>query len=130
MELRLIDFQATNLTSPMWDISYFFYTSASSEENLAKLDSYLEIYYDALSSTIKELGSDPETMYPKYLMEEHWKVFSRFSLIMAILFLTRICDEIAQNTVDLIDGKVLNKEELLVQKVRPLLQHFIDKGFL
>lgn len=114
----------------MWDISYFFYTSASSEENLAKLDSYLEIYYDALSSTIKELGSDPETMYPKYLMEEHWKVFSRFSLIMAILFLTRICDEIAQNTVDLIDGKVLNKEELLVQKVRPLLQHFIDKGFL
>ncbi|GJQ73416.1 hypothetical protein Trydic_g15884, partial [Trypoxylus dichotomus] len=59
-DIRLIDFQAVKLNSPVLDLCYVFYAAASSEESLAKLDWYLDVYHQSLSNTIKELGSDPE----------------------------------------------------------------------
>lgn len=121
----------------MWDLSYFFYSSASSEENLSKLDSYLDTYYEILSTTVKKLGSDPEKLYPKRLMKEQWKLFSQFSLIMAVMIIGRVAEEEVPNIVDMVENPTDDMEEvnpakgeLYMKSIRPLLQHFLDRDLL
>ncbi|KAK9712055.1 Ecdysteroid kinase-like family [Popillia japonica] len=50
-DIMLIDWQLLRQASPVFDISYFFYTIAS-EDALNNLDDYLRIYHEELSKRI------------------------------------------------------------------------------
>lgn len=87
MQVRLIDFQIARLAPPVIDLTHFLCIGASLDV-MEQLDTYLEMYYESLSDFLKELGSDPEEVYPHQVFIEQWKKFGKFGLAM-LLFMLR-----------------------------------------
>ncbi|KAK9732378.1 Ecdysteroid kinase-like family [Popillia japonica] len=85
-DVMLVDWQLLRPTSPVFDLSYFYLTIAT-EESLNKLDYYLDVYYGELSRHLKELGSDPEVLYPKSVFEKEWKQHCKYGFAMAFILL-------------------------------------------
>ncbi|RZC42290.1 EcKinase, DUF1679, and/or APH domain containing protein [Asbolus verrucosus] len=96
-DIRLIDWQIIKVGSPVCDLSYCLYSGAS-KKVFDNLNEYLKIYYDSFSSFVRELGSDPEKLFPFDALKEHWKKYSRFGMIMALTILRM---------------KLTNKEDLI-----------------
>lgn len=82
--MKLVDFQIVRLGTPVHDLSYFFYTGGS-KALFDKLDDYLKIYHDSLSKNLRELGSDPEKLYPFKQLKNDWKNYARFGVILSLL---------------------------------------------
>lgn len=130
-----------NVGSPMLDLSYAFYASCTSEENLSQLDYYLDVYYDALSATIKELGSNPDQLYPKSVIKEHWKKYCSFSLIIVISLIASSLYNVQLNIVETMDNPMSEEEqerflndywdrEEFARRMGILFQHLIDNDFI
>lgn len=83
-DLRLLDHQLLRDTTPVHDLSYFFYSGAS-KVDFDKLDEYLEIYYRSFSSFAKELGFDPNDLLPFEALKSDWKNFAFLGVYMGIL---------------------------------------------
>lgn len=82
--MKLIDFQIINESSPVYDLSYFFYVGATKEQ-FDKFDHYLKIYHDSLSKNLRELGSNPEKLYPLEQLRKDWAKHSAYGLIFSLL---------------------------------------------
>lgn len=129
-------------TSPVIDLSYFLYT-ISSEESLAKTQTYLDIYYEELSEEIRKLGSDPDVCYPRTVFDEEWKQRCKFGFAAAFLLLKLMLasgDEIPDmesldlnNMADAERMEFLTKMNNVTEVVRRLrvLGHFmVDNGYI
>lgn len=91
--MRHLDFQVSKVATPAHDLSYFLLTS-SPKRILDNLDKYLQMYYKSMSEFLKELGSDPEVLYPHPTFMEHWKRHARFGFTMALFgFRFFLCEE-------------------------------------
>ncbi|KAK9712058.1 Ecdysteroid kinase-like family [Popillia japonica] len=141
LDLRLIDFQGVKVASPMMDLTYSFYGSCTSEENLSLLDYYLDVYYEALSGTIKELGSNPDKLYPKSLIKEDWKKFCGFSLTIAIPVIRASLLDVEFNIVEAVENPPSEEEQErflndnydnqeFARRMGVLFQHLIDHDFI
>ncbi|KAI4467392.1 hypothetical protein MML48_2g00009470 [Holotrichia oblita] len=87
-DVMLLDWQITRFASPVLDLAYFFYTTApASKKTLKKVDYFLEFYYEELSRQIKQMGSDPNKLYPLSILKKEWQEYSRFGFSMAFLIL-------------------------------------------
>ncbi|KAJ8925785.1 hypothetical protein NQ315_009635 [Exocentrus adspersus] len=86
LQVAIVDWQLARLHSPVLDLSYFLY-STSSEEQLERFDELLEGYYSSFSSTIRELGCEPEELYSFTTLKEHWKKYSLFGILMVVFCL-------------------------------------------
>ncbi|KRT78404.1 phosphotransferase [Oryctes borbonicus] len=138
-ELRLIDYQGMKLASPALDLSYVFYATSTSEDNFIQLDYFLDQYYEALSATVIELGSNPQALFPKELIKEDWKTFCGFSVAMAVYTaISMFCEGGAPNIVDLIvnppttedDNRYVINEDECTKWTTCLFKHLISNGFL
>ncbi|KAI4466682.1 hypothetical protein MML48_2g00018009 [Holotrichia oblita] len=89
VDLRLVDFQAVRQTLPVTDLSYFFYCSANTQENLDKLDFYLDYYYENLKDFLEKLGNDVDKIYPHDTFKDDWKRFCKYGIMMT-LSITRV----------------------------------------
>lgn len=84
--MKLIDFQLIREGSPVFDLSYFFYTGGT-KELFNKLNDFLKIYHDSLSKNLRELGSDPEKLYPFEQLQEDWKNYGLFGVVLSLFIL-------------------------------------------
>ncbi|KAI4466684.1 hypothetical protein MML48_2g00013522 [Holotrichia oblita] len=84
VDLRLVDFQLVRKTLPVIDLSNFFYCSAITQENLDKLDFYLDYYYENLKEVLKKLGSNADKIYPYDKFKENWRKFGKYGIIMTL----------------------------------------------
>jgi hypothetical protein len=122
--------------NPVCDLSYFFY-SGGSKEHFDKLENYLNIYHESFSKAAKNLGSDPEKIFPREALTRDWKIHSRFGLLLSLLLtkmklVSKEDSESMINTAnertELDSGKLfmdLNYNEILYKKrVRDILVHF------
>lgn len=82
-------------------------------------ESFLDVYYKSLSSFLTRLGSDPEKVFPRNVLDQHLKKFGKFGLAMAIMVLpiftsnpedTPDMDEIAEKFKDAQDNGVEFKQ--------------------
>lgn len=130
-----IDWQITQPASLVHDLSYFFYTTAS-EEALAKLDTYLDVYYTELCEEIKRLGSDPTVLYPRSVFDDEWKRYCKYGFTMCfMLFKVMLAnkDEVPQMDVGNPEDqlfKKLNKEDEYTRRIRILTEFMVDKDYL
>ncbi|ENN80758.1 uncharacterized protein LOC109533288 [Dendroctonus ponderosae] len=81
-----LDFQISSPGSPVLDLSYHLYATASGQE-LAHLKELLDIYYSSLSDTLKKFDCDPEVVFPYSELVLQWKKYSAFGVMMAIFVL-------------------------------------------
>lgn len=138
----LVDWQLFRPTSPVFDLSYFFY-NISTEETLNKLDSYLDIYYAELCDGIEKLGSDPEVLYPKRIFREEWKKHCKFGFAFAFLLVKlMLAKQDEAPKVDEIDYENLKdadkvdlfpkfeNEKEYEKRIRMLGQYMVDHDYL
>ncbi|KRT78397.1 hypothetical protein AMK59_7337, partial [Oryctes borbonicus] len=136
IDIMLVDWQLFRPLSPVFDISYFFYTIAS-EKALAKLDTYLEMYYAELTDQLKQMGSDPEMLYPKEVFLKEWKQYCKFGFGISFMLIKIMLaskdeapkmDEIDFENVERVElfTKFDNEAEFL-RRMRILAQFMIDR---
>lgn len=88
VDLRLIDFQMCRLLPPVVDVTHLLCFTAP-ENAIENLPKYLKVYYDSFSVFLRELGSDPDALYPFEVYMNHWKKYGKFGIAL-ILFALRI----------------------------------------
>jgi thiamine kinase-like enzyme len=96
--MNLLDFQLVATGTPVYDLSYFFYTGGS-KELFDKLNDYLNIYYDSFSNSVRSLGNDPNEIFPREILNQEWKRFSRFGMMLSMLLTkTKLISTVGTNT--------------------------------
>lgn len=98
-----------------------------------KVDKYLQIYYNSLSDFIRQLGSDPDTVYPFEVFMKHWKQFRNFGLAMSLFgfrFILSEEDEALSLTTkeEYANGftKTMANQEEQDRRVTDVIKHFVE----
>ncbi|XP_060532513.1 uncharacterized protein LOC132705723 [Cylas formicarius] len=104
--VKLIDFQISQLASPMMDLSYHLFTVCS-EETLKSIKSIFDIYYDSLSEHLRKLGSDPLKIFPRSTLIDHWSKYWPFGVIMTFITMPLIHTE----SSDVVAIENMNEEQ-------------------
>lgn len=82
--MRFLDWQLVSLGTPVFDLSYFLYSGAG-KSVLDKLEHYQHLYYESFSTTLRELGDDPETLYPFSAFQADWKKYCKFGFLLGLM---------------------------------------------
>ncbi|CAH2011334.1 unnamed protein product [Acanthoscelides obtectus] len=69
----ILDWQASVVRSPVYDLAYFLYSTCSTI--LDRVDELLREYHDSFSDFIRQLGSSPE-LFTFEDLQRHWKKYS------------------------------------------------------
>lgn len=136
----LIDWQMIRPSIPVHDLSFFFYNVAS-EAILNKLNSFLKVYHDELSRSMKNLGSDSEVLFPYSILERQWKEQGKFGYVMAFVSSMLILKEkdekiFSFEEVDLENPESwkaylkIKKHDEYIQRLKILTEHMIANDFL
>lgn len=83
----LLDFQLSRVGSIAADLSYFLYTCTDGVLREKYYDELIMHYYQVFSDFLRELGSEPDKLFPYEIFLEHLKKFSAYGVIMSILVL-------------------------------------------
>ncbi|XP_075986164.1 uncharacterized protein LOC142983171 [Anticarsia gemmatalis] len=80
VDTKIIDFQLTRCATPVLDLAFMIYACTSHDLREKYYDDWLKYYHDVLSKQIREMGSDPNKVYPWELFMEEIKKYSYFGL--------------------------------------------------
>lgn len=81
----ILDWQLLKIGSPVLDLSYFIFTCTEKSLRDHHYDELIELYFNTLRNQIKSLGSDPDTLFPRHILQEHLKKFSLYGLTMTVM---------------------------------------------
>lgn len=99
-----------------------------------EVEKYLQIYYTSLSDTLKQLGSDPEKVFPFSVLQKHWTKFRRFGLAMSLFIFRFILsqeNETPSLTRDAYVEDFVNdiaNQKQANRRVTDVLKHFVEDG--
>ncbi|XP_030763689.1 uncharacterized protein LOC115888195 isoform X2 [Sitophilus oryzae] len=144
-DVKLVDFQLTRKTTPIHDLSYFFYSGAS-KEDFDKLDEYLEIYHESFSQFSQELGFRGDDLLPLNVLKDEWKTYSMLGVFMGI-FLWELklipkddAKNIGENHQSLDETQIREKWRVVLEKVfkderfktrtKDILLHAVEYGII
>jgi Ecdysteroid kinase-like family len=144
VEVKLLDYQMMRYASPATDIWYFLLVCTTKEFRDRHFDDLIRVYYDKLSEAVKSLGSDPDKVFPREVLEAHIKRFAKFGMLMAILLLPlftaqsadapdlqELADkmQLSDNTAD-IHNQLTTAEALYSSRMVELLREMSEKEYL
>ncbi|KRT83015.1 phosphotransferase [Oryctes borbonicus] len=137
LDIMLVDWQCITRASPVHDIGALFYAVAS-KEVINNYRYYLKVYYDELSRRIRELGSNPEILYPFSILEKEWKIYGTYSIGLAIVLLRGMLaekEDLTDNveSSDALDsffsGSVASEKKWLV-RAKHIARHAIEHNLI
>ncbi|XP_030040535.2 uncharacterized protein LOC115455887 [Manduca sexta] len=80
VDAKIIDFQLSRCASPVLDLTFAIYACTSQDLRLKYYEELLKYYHDVLSKEIRDMGSDPEKIYPWSLFMDEIQKYSYFGL--------------------------------------------------
>lgn len=83
VDVKLIDFQLCRESTPVHDLSYFFYSGAS-KKDFDNLEYYLEIYYKEFSEFSQELRLDLKELFSFQVFLNEWKENALIGIMLGI----------------------------------------------
>lgn len=136
----LIDWQLIRPASPVYDISYFFFTIAS-DDALNKTKDYLKLYHEELSEQIQLLGSDPKKLYPFNIFLNEWKKYCKYGFSLAFMLIKVMLsakDEVLNlESMDLEDDEQLKnlypkfaKQDEYLRRMKMLANYMIRNDYV
>ncbi|XP_065156831.1 uncharacterized protein [Atheta coriaria] len=134
-DVKLLDWQLVKTGPVVMDVSYFFYSIAS-KETMDKLDYYLKIYHDSLSTHLKAFDLNADEVFPFDAFKSQWKRFALFGLSMTVLLRQMMLldsDEAPDFTESSGFPEIrINKEKAITyrQQIKEVLVHFVDREFI
>lgn len=138
--VKFLDFQLSRISNPVCDLSYFLY-ACTSNKILNNLEKYLRIYHESLSLHLRQLGSEPEELFPYQAFLEQWKKYSKYGLMMALVILRlMLCEsdespdladlvEPGKNAEESWDYSIRNVDQYN-SRIRDLVLFMHDNGYL
>lgn len=63
-DIKIIDYQLARLASPATDISFFIYSCTVQDLREKHYDELIQIYHKNLSDLLRNVGSDPDKLFP------------------------------------------------------------------
>lgn len=138
-ELCILDWQLARVGSPALDLGYFIFTGTSKELRDKHYKSLIQQYYDSFSSYLRELGSDPDKLFPFDVLQEHLKKYSVYGLYMAMLVLIIIISDTEEipdvhnvasneNVIDKFNFEPKNLENYNA-RIRGIVLDFVRLGY-
>lgn len=131
----MIDFQFISSGSPVFDLSYCFYSGGSGRDWL-KLDQFLKIYHVSLSETLKVFGLDAEKIYSFNTLLQDWKENCKFGFAMALMLLRAkaidlkiVPDIFGTQDIELLMKLVPELKDQFNQAIRDLVLHMYNNDF-
>ncbi|XP_060516908.1 uncharacterized protein LOC132696214 [Cylas formicarius] len=123
----MLDFQLSRPASPMFDLSYHLYMVCSADqlENLSKI---LLQYHGHLSKYIRQMGSDPDQLYPYSKLLEHWRTYSKVGLILGGFVLPLTLTE--KKDVVSIENLTADTVTDAVDKIEPESREKLDRRLI
>lgn len=144
-DVKLVDFQMARETTPVHDLSYFFYSSAS-KTDLDQLEQYLTVYHTTLTGILKSLGLNSTEIFPYHALVDDWKrhallgvILSIFILQMKLLDKSKYADYLTDDSLEMSEATVKFWQELMRQvyesdsykmRTRDILTHAYEFGVL
>lgn len=98
------------------------------------VDKYLKIYYKSLSDFLRQLGSDPDVLFPFEVLLEHWAKHRKFGLAMSLFvfrFMLAEEDETLCLTKEALeDGMkiVMTNQREHDRRLTDVLKHFVESN--
>lgn len=96
----MVDWQIGRIGSPILDVSYFLMSSTTKQLRDDYFDEFIRIYYESMSTIIRQLGSDPDGLITFGDLQDQFRKFSKFGVIMAPMLLKLIVSD-PKNIVDM-----------------------------
>ncbi|KAL1498378.1 hypothetical protein ABEB36_009185 [Hypothenemus hampei] len=89
-DVMLLNFQFAYVGTPVFDLCHFFYSSAP-KADLDRLYDYLKYYHRCFSIFLKELGGNPNVIYPLEVLEREWKEYSLLGIVTGLCARVKTC---------------------------------------
>lgn len=135
--MYFLDFQLARYASPATDISYTLFCSCSQQLREKHFDDLIKIYHNSLSAYLRELGSDPEKLFPYDALLDQLKNFSTVAAVMVTLVLagfTSQGEDVRVNAVEIIDMSVMEKrllrDHFWRNTLRDSIKDLIDRNYI
>ncbi|KAK4884226.1 hypothetical protein RN001_000497 [Aquatica leii] len=134
-EVCLVDWQLVKISSPVSDISQIMFVCIDKETRDKHYQELINEYYTSFSSFLRELGSDPDIMFPMNVLQEHLQKFSVHGLYIAVrmISLTSISEN---DTPDFVEKDALKtitnaKKNVTVfnKRMRDILLDYVMYGY-
>lgn len=142
-EIRLFDWQITRLTSPAVDLCYFLYGSGVDMLIQDHFDNLVDLYYGQLKKSLKSLGSDINQLYPRKVLDDEIKMYSRFGIIFCAFGMNVLLADVPPDMSDMFlkASEENSKDECLgnlsagalekyKRRLHTMLQQADKKGYL
>ncbi|XP_072375177.1 uncharacterized protein [Diabrotica undecimpunctata] len=134
-DIKLIDFQMAALGTPVYDLTYAFYSGAD-KETLNNWEHFLKIYYNSLSKSLRDYDLEVENIYPYETLKKEWKDNIQFGFIMSIIIWgSKYLDlgDVANLAVTGVDAymdlETCYSNQNYVQAILNLVRHFNENDF-
>nr|XP_040219383.2 uncharacterized protein LOC120947773 isoform X2 [Anopheles coluzzii] len=140
--MRMIDFQLARYCSPALDIAFFVYSCTSQALRDAHYEDLLGAYHGGLAEMLRDLGSDPDTVFPRAELEKEMRQYARFGCGMGIESIPfSLLDESEVPDLDKITGEqAVPIEQLWIlrpiasqagrRRLTDMFRHATDMGYL
>ncbi|XP_069681747.1 uncharacterized protein [Periplaneta americana] len=140
-ELRFLDFQQTRYTSPAADVGRMLFVATDRQTRTEHREELLHSYYDSLSATVSELGSDPEQLFPFKALEQQLKAFGNFILDVSLLNIPHALNEDSGSANDVtgddMEGVLMAirlPQQRMTEKCRrrvfDVIEECVDRGYI
>lgn len=86
-DIQILDYQTIAYVSPAYDIFHNLFHSIDKELRDLEYENLLTLYYETLSKTIRQLGSDPNELFTFANLKNELKRFGNYALIMGPLWI-------------------------------------------
>lgn len=89
-DLCFIDWQINRYASPVLDLLYNIFTSTDKDFRQKEYHILIAHYHRTLSVQIRRLGSDPDTLYPWTVLQQHLEKFGKYAFFLSPLVVSML----------------------------------------
>lgn len=141
MKVALLDWQISQYSTPVFDLSYFLFACVS-ENDLNNLDELLNVYYQVFTEQLRQLNvENPQQVYPQSQFHEEWKNYSKYGIMMASMIM-KIASTEKDEVVDIAQMAESGKDfteafqyevkdkETFKNRIRPIVEYTVNHNLL
>ncbi|KAF5285451.1 hypothetical protein FQR65_LT02291 [Abscondita terminalis] len=116
VDVCILDWQLSYYGSPTLDLAYFMFSCTEKELRDKHYSFLMEDYYNTFSSTLTEMGGNPQLQFPFQIFHEHLKKYSVFGLYTALMALLVVSNE----NSEVFDFKDISKTVEFAERIKKI----------
>ncbi|KAL1505263.1 hypothetical protein ABEB36_004864 [Hypothenemus hampei] len=136
LDIKLIDWQICQISTPIYDLSYFLFINAD-KKDLYQYSKYLKHYYAVMKEILKEFGLELESFYPYDLLDKDFKKYCKLGFFVCQIMMQQATTKgkthdfvkMADEGQNLFDVKTRTSSSPTFQhRMSNLIEFLVDNG--